>query len=66
MSKFEKILAEDSTKKELVLKILKLLNGESYEDATAILAAAAAYIKVHTYLDFDLARADINNLIEGD
>ncbi len=65
MNKYKKILAEDATKKELVMEILKLLNGESYSDSKEILDIAAAFLKEQCYLDFDLARDIIEDLGES-
>lgn len=67
MNKYEKIIREDATKKELVLKILELLNGESYEDSREILDVAGYFLKKNSYVDFELAKDIINSVtIEGD
>lgn len=65
MTKQEKIIAEDATKKAIVLDILKLLNSESYTDAKEILDLASHFLKENAYLDFDLAKDRINDL-EGE
>lgn len=62
MNKYKKILAEDGAKKDLVLSILKLLNGESYDDCKQILDIAAAVIKETAFLDIETAE----NIIAGD
>ena len=67
MNKFEKIIREDITKKKLVLNILELLNGESYEDSAEILAVAVYFLKKNSYVDFELAKDIIENVsVEGD
>lgn len=65
MTKQEKILANDETKKKLVLEILEKLNGESYNDSKEILDLAIYFLKENAYVDFDLAKDRIYS-IEGD
>lgn len=64
MSKQEKILMENPEKKETVLKILEMLNSESYTDAKEILDLAAYFVKDNSYVDFELAKDRINDIIE--
>lgn len=59
--KYDKILAQDATKKEFVLKILEIFDGESYNDAKEILDLVAAILKDNTFLDYSLARDMINS-----
>lgn len=66
MNKYKKIISEDATKKELVLEILKLLNGESYVDCKEVLDIVGAFLKENAYLDYELAKDLINSEIEGD
>ena len=66
MSKYEKLIVEDSVKKEYVLKILEILNNESYSDAKTILDTAQYFLTQNSYLDFNLAQDLINNLVIED
>lgn len=66
MTKQEKILLENPEKKDAVLKILELLNSESFSDAKEILDLAAHFVKENAYVDYDLAKDRINDIIEGD
>lgn len=66
MTKQEKILSADTAKKALVLEILEKLNGESYNDSKEILDLAAHFLKENAYVDFELAKDRINNIIEGE
>lgn len=58
-----KKISEDTTKKRAVIDVLRCLNGESYADATDILAIAGHFLSMNAMLDFDLAR-DIIEQIE--
>lgn len=66
MSKYEKLIVEDSVKKEYVLKILEILNNESYSDVKTILDTAQYFLTQNSYLDFNLAQDLINNLVIED
>lgn len=63
--KYEKIIT-DVTKRETVLGILKMLEGESYSDAKEILDTAHHYLKANVYLDYMLAKEQINSIGDGD
>lgn len=66
MNKYKKLIADDATKRGLVLEILKLLGGESYNDCKEILEITGAFLKENAYLDFELAKELINSGVEGD
>lgn len=67
MKKAKQIIAGDNQKREVVLKILEMLNGESFNDAKEILELSQHYMKENTFLDYDLAREMIQaEAIEGD
>lgn len=63
--KYEKIIT-DVTKRETVLGILKMLEGESYSDAKEILDTAHHFLKENVYLDFNLAEELINSIGDSD
>jgi len=44
MTKYEKLLQEDADKKEKVLQILEILNGEKSDDAQEILTCAKFFM----------------------
>lgn len=56
MKNAEKIIRSEISKRELVLKVLEILNGETYADAKDVLDLAAFYLKNNACLDFELAR----------
>lgn len=64
MNKYKKMFTEDATKKDLVLEIVKLLNGESAEDCKAVLDAVNYFVHKNAFFDADMARDIIN--FEGD
>lgn len=65
MSKYEKIITEGTVKKNAVLKILEMLEGESYSDAKEILDTAHYFLKENVYLDYNLAKELIESLGES-
>ena len=66
MSKYEKIVVEDSVKKEAVLKILEILSNENHNDCKQILDTVQYFLNQNCYLDFNLAQDLINNLTDKD
>ena len=61
-NKFEKSLIEDNTKKEAVLKILEMLEGESFNDSVEILDTAKYFLKENCFVDYNLAKDLISSL----
>lgn len=60
MNKYEKMLKEEPSKRETVLKILELLNDESIDDAKELLDIVKYYLGANCYFDYELARGQIN------
>lgn len=56
MKNVEKIIREDKVKRETVLKILAMFNGESIDDAREILDIVKYYLGANCYFDYDLAK----------
>ena len=63
MTKYEKLMIEDSVKKDTVLKILDILNNESYADARQILEATHYFLNQNSYVDSNLAKSLICSLV---
>lgn len=59
MNKQIKEIMNDTGSKELVMKILAELNGESYADARLILKVVNYFLVQHSYVDKDLAQSEI-------
>lgn len=51
---------DDTNSKDLVLKILDELNGESYLDAKKILDVVKYFVESHSYVDKDMAHSLID------
>ena len=57
-----KKIAEDKTKKQAIIDVLRCLNGESYADAADILELAKFFLSTNAMLDYDLAKDVINEI----
>lgn len=57
-----KKIAEDKTRKQAVIDVLRCLNGESYSDAAEILELAKFFLSTNAMLDFELAKDVINEI----
>lgn len=65
MKNVEKTMREDKEKRETVLKILEMFNGESIDDAKETLDIVKYYLGANCYFDYELAK-DLIGLAEGD
>ena len=50
--------------KETIYKILDLLNGETFNDCMAILELTKFFIKEHSFVDAEMAKALIDSVEE--
>ena len=57
-----KKIAEDKTKKQAVIDVLRCLNSESYADAADVLELAKFFLSTNAMLDFELAKDVINEI----